>query len=151
MSTNSMSGSLAVGTHMLRAVYSGVPGFGAAESPTVQVNVSRAYTAVSLTASGLTAVVGQPVIIFASVRATTGTGVTPGGAVTFYDGSTVLGSASVDPSGIARISADLRLGNHTLRAVYAGDAKVVVLRQLQARQVALGVDAIARRGSQVIR
>ena len=42
--------------------------------------------------------------------------------VSFFDGSTLLGSASIGGDGAARLSvSNLALGNHSLRAVYAGN------------------------------
>ena len=47
---------------------------------------------------------------------------TPTGTVTFYDGATVLGTASLS-GGIAQfVTTSLTAGSHTLTAVYAGDA-----------------------------
>ena len=117
---------LTSGTHSIRAVYSGGPGFNSAESApvSVQVTTALASTNVVLALSNYALVVGQQTTLIAAVYSTS-TGVTPRGMVTFYDGSTVLGSAAVSPNGSANFTTNLRLGAHTLRASYAGDATTV--------------------------
>jgi len=50
-----------------------------------------------------------------------GSGV-PTGAVTFMDGTTTLGSASLDPGGQATLTtSSLAVGTHSITAVYGGD------------------------------
>jgi hypothetical protein len=47
---------------------------------------------------------------------------TPTGNVTFMDGSTILGMATIDPFGLAAFSTStLAVGSHSITAVYAGD------------------------------
>jgi hypothetical protein len=49
------------------------------------------------------------------------TGVTPAGSVTFYDGTTALGTATLSSSGVATLSAAPQVvGTHSITAVYAG-------------------------------
>ncbi len=51
-----------------------------------------------------------------------GTGVTPTGSVTFYDGSTALDTATLDGSGDASFTTSILTGgSHTITAVYGGD------------------------------
>jgi hypothetical protein len=45
------------------------------------------------------------------------------GAITFYNGSTRLGSAAVDTAGVASITKQLSAGVYTITAVYGGDTK----------------------------
>ncbi len=108
LSTAALTG----GPHALRAVYSGGTGFSPAESAPVSVLVMQEVTEVTLTASAATAVVGQSVRFTATVRNPFRPGV--GGTVTFYDGSTILGSAPVGASGVAAYATTLRLGAHTI-------------------------------------
>ena len=74
----------------------------------------------TLVAAPSSASVGQPVTSTATVSPTpTGS---PLGAVGFYDGETLLGSANVNSSGAATFStAALSLGAHSLTAVYSGN------------------------------
>jgi hypothetical protein len=60
-----------------------------------------ASTALQLTASATTTSVGLPVILSASLVSYGGT---PAGSVTFFDGAQSLGSAAVNPYGIAAIT-----------------------------------------------
>jgi hypothetical protein len=47
----------------------------------------------------------------------------PTGTVTFFDGTTSLGAATVNASGVAALAiSTLSMGTHTLSAVYSGDA-----------------------------
>ncbi len=65
-------------------------------------------------------VFGQSVIMTATV---TGLGSTPSGAVTFRDGAIPLNIASLNGAGIASFDTSfLAVGNHSLTAIYAGDA-----------------------------
>jgi Big-like domain-containing protein/concanavalin A-like lectin/glucanase superfamily protein len=65
--------------------------------------------------------VGQTVTLTATVTAT-GSGAVPTGTVTFMDGSTNLGSAGVDSSGVATLQTSaLPAGSDGLTAHYGGD------------------------------
>jgi hypothetical protein len=62
---------------------------------------------------------GTPVVLTATVHASTGT---PTGMVTFYDGTTVLGTARVDGRGVATLTiSTLVAGRHAISAFYSGD------------------------------
>src|SRR5205807_822547 len=53
----------------------------------------------------------------------------PTGTVTFWDGSQVLGSAALDPSGQASFTTGaftLTVGSHAINATYAGDGNYAV-------------------------
>src|SRR5262249_6677794 len=64
--------------------------------------------------------VGQSVRLTATVTSAAGT---PGGTVTFFDGNTALGAASLDAGGHAVLAAVFRTaGSHTLTGVYSGTA-----------------------------
>jgi hypothetical protein len=64
--------------------------------------------------------VGQAVHLTATVTSAAGT---PGGTVTFFDGSTALGTASLDAGGRAVLTTALgTAGSHTLNAVFNGTA-----------------------------
>ena len=48
---------------------------------------------------------------------------TPTGSVTFYDGTTILGTGSLRGSGTATFTtSSLAVGTHAITAVYGGDA-----------------------------
>lgn len=77
-------------------------------------------TSTSLTSGPNPSLVGQAVTLTATVTATVGT---PTGTVTFRDGAAVLGSSSLNASGVATfVTSTLAEGLHPLTASYGGDA-----------------------------
>jgi hypothetical protein len=59
----------------------------------------------------------QPTLLTASVTSASGT---PTGTVNFFDGTTLLGQAAVDPNGHASLLVALGAGTHHIKAVFAG-------------------------------
>jgi hypothetical protein len=70
-----------------------------------------------LTASSTNVIVGTSVTFTASIQASLPT---PSGSVTFYDGSTVLCTVSLDAGGQATCNATLGVGGHSVVAAYLG-------------------------------
>ncbi len=104
---------LALNTHSLTAVYSGDLADGTSVSPILVQTVSPG-TSITLTAPSASSPYGQPVTLTATVG-------TPGaqGKVTFYDGTTMLGTKTmVDQS--ASLPALLASGTRSLTALYEG-------------------------------
>ena len=64
---------------------------------------------------------GQAVTLTASVSAS---GATPTGMVTFNDGATPIGTATLTGGVAAFTTSALAIGNHTIIAVYAGNANL---------------------------
>ncbi|MBA4192437.1 MAG: hypothetical protein C0467_31095, partial [Planctomycetaceae bacterium] len=120
---------LSVGSHSITAVYSGDANNNTSTSNAVTETVNIATTTTSLTTSTASIYAGQGTSFTATVS---GPGVTPSGVVTFKDGSTVLGVASLYQSynsytGTYTCQANLYLsnwdlGSHSITAVYSGDA-----------------------------
>jgi Bacterial Ig-like domain (group 3) len=117
---------LAPGTHNLSAQYMGyVPPnsfvgtdtFLPSSSAPTALTVTSIPTATTLNASSSTIASGAVLTLNAQV--TSGSG-TPIGGVTFYDGTTVLGTFTLDSSGQANFStASLSIGSHSFSAQYA--------------------------------
>jgi hypothetical protein len=112
---------LAAGTHSITASYAG----DAADQPStssavsIQVNAVAGMhtTTTTLAASAATAVSGQPITLTATVAPASATG-----TLTFLDGNTSIGSASLT-SGKGMLSlSTLGVGSHSLSAAYSGDA-----------------------------
>jgi hypothetical protein len=76
-------------------------------------------TTVTLASNMATPFAGQAIIFTATVKPT-GFG-TPTGTVSFYDGTTPIGN-SVLAAGSASVTTTLAAGEHTITAVYVGDA-----------------------------
>ena len=83
-------------------------------------------TAISVSASSATPAFGQPETLTATVTTPSGDPIptSSDGMVTFYDGTTVLGSATLSGSpatATLTIPAGLAVGSHTITASYSGD------------------------------
>jgi hypothetical protein len=111
----------AVGTNLISAVYSGNVKFATSTSSTLTETITKQPTTTSLAASPNPAVAGQPVAFTATVSPTpTGT---PTGTVSFYSGTTLLGTATVASSGVATFTDNgMTAGTDTITAVYSGNA-----------------------------
>jgi uncharacterized delta-60 repeat protein len=122
------SGLRGAGPTALSASFNYPAGDLSGEAPTVTVNVSRAFAAIDLAASALSAAgfsAGAPVLLTSTVTVPTSIGVTPTGKVTFYSGSTVLGTVPLSTTGTAELTTTaLPPGINTLRASYSGDGDV---------------------------
>jgi large repetitive protein len=79
-------------------------------------------TTTALSSSANPAVPGQPVTFTATVDPASGTG-TPTGTVTFSDGGSQIGTATLNSGGTATIATGsaLALGRHAITASYGGD------------------------------
>ena len=110
---------LSGGTHTITASYSGDTKFSGSNNSMLQT-VNTAGTCTSVSSSSNSSVYGQSVTFTATV--TVGSGKL-GGTVTFSDGSTSLGTASL--SGITTFTTTtmqlLSGGTHTITASYSGD------------------------------
>jgi hypothetical protein len=83
---------------------------------------STTATTTFLTASPASVTAGQNVTFTATVAQTSGGG-TPTGSVTFANGVTQIGTASLNPSGVATFSSPgLAVGLYTVTATYSGDS-----------------------------
>jgi cyclophilin family peptidyl-prolyl cis-trans isomerase len=118
---------LGAGTHSITASYPGVvgsgttPGFGPSTSPAVTQTVNVASTTTTLTSSPNPVDARQSVTFTATVSTTAAGGGTPTGTVNFQEGSTTLGSGTLNASGVATFTTStLSAGSHTIMAVYAG-------------------------------
>jgi Ca2+-binding RTX toxin-like protein len=94
---------------------------------------AAAATTTTLRTSTATAVLGQPVLLTASVNSPGGT---PTGTVTFLDGNTVVGTAAVGAEGTARLRTSFAAaGGHAITAVYSGDGRFAGSSQTLTEQV----------------
>ena len=117
--------SLAAGVHSITASYQGNSTFATSTSSAVTVTVSApalVNTTTSLTATPNSITSGSTVMFSATVAPASGT-VTPAGTVTFFDGSTQLGTGTLNSSGVAALStSSLPVGTQAITAAYEGSS-----------------------------
>jgi sugar lactone lactonase YvrE len=116
-------GSPAVGVHTVTAVYSGaLPYYAAANNNGAPLNITvvKANTTSGISSSSSTLLQFSTQTMTATVASTT-TG-TPTGTVSFYNGTTLLGTSSLNSSGVATyVSSTLGVGSYKVTGVYSGD------------------------------
>ena len=121
--TTFSTSALGVGVHQITVVYSGdvnnAPSTSAALTHTVAA--PPAVTTSALSASASSVVAGQVLSLNVTVL---GDGINlPTGTVQFMDGGVAFGSPVALSGGVASLSTNaLTVGNHSLTAVYSGDA-----------------------------
>ena len=112
---------LGAGTHTITAAFSGDDAFDPS-SATVTVTVQRAVTKLSVTSSANPSTLNQPATVSATLAVVAPGAGTPPGTVTFSEGSTVLGSATLFFGRYNLALPNLPAGDHVITAFFAGDA-----------------------------
>lgn len=111
--------SLTARTHAIKATYPGDAVFAPSIGKVKQV-VIKYPTTTALTSSPNPSQFGQAVTFTAHV---TSTGPAPTGRVKFLDGTTGIGSATLNGNGVAKLTkSTLAIGTHPITAQYLGDA-----------------------------
>jgi hypothetical protein len=111
---------LAAGSHGITARYLGDATDAGSISAT-QTQVVQTSTTTALASSLNPSKVGQAVTFTATVTPTSGTGA-PTGTVQFFDGTTLLGTATLNPNGKATFTtSSLAVGSHAITVKYLGD------------------------------
>lgn len=117
---------LAVGTHSITATYGGDTDDAASTSSATSLVVNMIPTVTNLGVSTTTG--GNPQVILVAVVLNNATGSpatlpVPTGTVTFTSGTTLLGTATLDSTGVATLTPNLVAGTlYTVIAAYSGDA-----------------------------
>ncbi len=111
----------AVGTHNVVATYSGDTDDNPSTSTILAEVVQAIPTVTALGASASSGPNPQAILVASSLGST---GPVPGGTVTFTNADTkaIIGSATLDSSGVATLTPDLPPGNYSVVASYSGDA-----------------------------
>jgi hypothetical protein len=110
------------GNWVLTVAYSGDTNVNPTQTREQIIVDSTEPTTLTLTSSAPTAAAGGPVTFSAQVSSAV-TSLEPTGTVTFIDGSTSLGSATLDSFGIAKLTtSSLNGGSHSITANYSGDS-----------------------------
>jgi len=106
------------GTYTVVGSFPGSTDYAAVQSAPVSFTIGRSGSAVSVASTTGAAVAGQSLTFIATVTAPAGT---PGGTVTFLDGTTPLGTAQINGAGTATLTlSNLARGSHSITASYAG-------------------------------
>ena len=119
---------LAGGSHAISATYGGDANDLSSNSSIVSETVQPIATTTTITASSNPSVAGAALQLTASVvqSGTTGAGGAFTGTVTFSDGATAIGTATISAAGIATLSvSSLNVGSHSLSASFGGNANYV--------------------------
>jgi hypothetical protein len=115
---------LAIGSHSITAVYAGDSNFNGSTSSVLTQQITTIGTTTTLTAPLNAIAYGTPITLTAVVNKPSGVG-TPTGTVSFFDGTTQIGLATlttVNGQQQASITtSSLNFGNRSLTAVYSGD------------------------------
>jgi Bacterial Ig-like domain (group 3)/FG-GAP-like repeat len=84
--------------------------------------LGRGGTTLSLSASAASITFGQPEALTATLAATMSGRPAPTGTVSFYDGTTLLGSPTLNGGTATLATSALAVGTHSFTAVYSGDS-----------------------------
>lgn len=118
--TTFQTSSLAAGTHSITASYGGDANDFTSTSAAFSETVNIASSTTALVASANPSIAGKPLTLTATV---TTNGGTAAGTVNFYNGTTLLGSGTLNGIGVATFtSSTLPVGSYSITANYAGDA-----------------------------
>jgi hypothetical protein len=115
---------LAVGSHAITVAYGGAANVKGSTSVALTETINKAAITVSLTSSATTALFGKSITLTAKISVVAPGAARPSGTITFKDGTTVLGTATI-VNGVALFqTAKLSKGKHTLTVLYGGDANL---------------------------
>ncbi len=114
---------LSVGPHQISVSYAGDPNFNAGSSAgTFSQTVDKASTTTSVGTNPNPTIIGQAVVMTATVAAVAPGNGAPGGTVIFKADGNQVGQGTVDSTGRATASVTtLTVGPHTITALYQGD------------------------------
>jgi len=114
---------LAVGGHSISAIYSGSATLAGSTSAAVLQTVNKAPTSTSVASSKNPSTLGRSVTFTATVKSST-SGI-PAGSVSFKDGTTVLGTRTLNSGKATFTSSKLPRGTHSMTAAYGGSSSYV--------------------------
>ena len=113
--------SVPVGSQAITAVYSGDTNYAPSTSAVLTQTVHQDSTTTKVTSSANPSVYGQSVMLTATVKAASPGSGTPTGTVTFYDGTTNLGSGTLSGGTATLPTTFFVVGSHSITALYSGD------------------------------
>ncbi len=114
---------LSIGSHSITAVYGGDTNFTGSTSGALTQTVAPYRSTTALVSSSSPSKLNSGVTFTATVAGVAPAPGTPTGSVAFRDGSTLLGTSTLNGSGVATLTiSSLGTGTHPITAVYGGDA-----------------------------
>ena len=115
---------LTVGSHQLKATYSGNANFNGSDAPNLNLTISKANTSLNLIADINPATRGQDVVFTAQLNVVVPGDGTPSGSIAFYLDNVLVSSAvPLDADGTAAYTyTNVTTGTHIIKAVYSGDS-----------------------------
>jgi YVTN family beta-propeller protein len=117
--------SLALGSHFIAASYSGDSNFSGSSTGVLVESIVPApliTTATAISASANPQTVGSTITFAATVGSSTTSSTSPSGTVSFFDGATKLGTATLASNLTATFATSLLLlGSHSITATYSGN------------------------------
>ena len=120
VTSNGIAVTPGTGSQLVVASYLGDNTYKASKSIANSLQAAPATPTATVTASATSIVQGLPVVVTATVASG---GLTPTGTITFYDGSALLTTATLNSAGSASYSTTtLALGTNSITASYGGDA-----------------------------
>ena len=112
---------LAVGSHTIAASFTGSSGWANSSGNAAPQVVNEGATTTTVSSSANPSVYSQPVTLTATVTATAPASGVPGGTLTFKNGSSTLGTGTLNASGVATLTTStLPTGSLSITAVYGG-------------------------------
>jgi large repetitive protein len=114
---------LSVAGHSIRAVYGGDANNGASTSAAVQETIEQITTTTSVTSNSASAPAGSSIQLTATIVPASSVPSSPiTGTVTFMDGATTLGAATVSGGTVTITLNSLGVGQHSIYAIYGGSS-----------------------------
>ena len=138
-------GGLSAGSHSITATYGGDANFTASTSASLAETVNQGSTTIAISSSANPSAFDQGVTFTATVQPPSGT--TAAGVVTFMDGSTSLGSATLSSNSAQLVLSALTVGTHSITASYAGGANLSGSGSAALSQVVNGASTTTSVGS----
>jgi hypothetical protein len=114
--------SVPVGSQAVTAVYSGDANYAPSTSAVLTQTVNQDSTTSTVKSSANPSVYGQAITYTATVKAASPGSGSPTGSVTFYDGTSSLGSGTLDGTTATLLTTFFKVGAQSITAVYSGDS-----------------------------
>ncbi|HSU67730.1 MAG TPA: Ig-like domain repeat protein, partial [Tepidisphaeraceae bacterium] len=115
-----ITSALTAGSHSITAQYGGDANFASSVSSALAQTINKAATSTAVASSATPSTFGQSVTFTATVSDSMSA--SPTGTVSFLDGSTVVGTGTLNGSGVATFTtSSLSVATHSITAQYGGD------------------------------